>query len=170
MSREIRMVPANWKHPKRDDGNYIALFDSNDNFDKEDKEWSFGYEQWQKGLYQDWTDGDYKWVKIPDEFKDQRFTDYNGSRPSPDDSMPSWPEEERTHLVMYESTSEGTPLSPAFETPEELAKWLADTGASSFGSNTASYDQWLRICKGGYAHSAVVSGGKLMSGVEFCHE
>ena len=48
---------------------------------------------------------------------------------------------------MYEDTSEGTPISPAFETPEELATWLAENKASSFADFTASYDAWLNIIK-----------------------
>jgi hypothetical protein len=87
--------------------------------------------------------------------------------PDKDDYMPDWPAEQRTHLMMYEDTSEGTPISPAFATPEELARWLTDTGASSFGSNTASYEGWLRVAKGGWALSAVsIGGGPLVSGVD----
>lgn len=44
---------------------------------------------------------------------------------------------------MWETTSEGSPISPVFETPEALAHWLADTGASSFGWMTSSYEGWL---------------------------
>lgn len=56
-----------------------------------------------------------------------------GPRPVPEDYMPDWQEEERTHLQMYESTTEGTPISPIMATKEELARWLADTNASAFG-------------------------------------
>lgn len=80
--------------------------------------------------------------------------------------MPDWPEADRTHFMMYEDTSEGTPISPAFATPEELARWLADTGASSFGSMTASYEAWLRVAKGGFAPSAVIGPDGFQSGVE----
>ena len=73
---------------------------------------------------------------------------------------------ERTLYMMYETCTEGTPISPAFKTPEELARWLADSGASAFGNMTASYEAWLRVCRGGYACSAVMHGGKFQSGVE----
>ena len=63
--------------------------------------------------------------------------------------------------------SQKTPISPAFETPEELAKWLFENKASPFGRMTASYDQWLRVARGGFACSAVTtSDGRLVSGVE----
>ena len=55
----------------------------------------------------------------------------------------------------------------AFRTPEELARWLADTGASAFGEMTATYEQWLATCRSGWAPSAVACGGDLVSGVEF---
>lgn len=56
---------------------------------------------------------------------------------------------------MWQTVSEGSPISPVFKTPEELAQWLADTGASSFGRNTATYEQWFAMIKQGWAPSAV---------------
>ena len=69
---------------------------------------------------------------------------------------------------MWETTSEGSPISPVFKTPEELARWLVDNGASSFGSDTATYDQWLGMIRGpGWAPSAAGYAGKIQSGVAF---
>ena len=84
--------------------------------------------------------------------------------------MPDWPESERTHLQMYESTSEGTPISPVMETPEQLARWLADTGASAFAGMTATYEQWLAVARGGFAPSAYVTASGLQSGVALAKE
>lgn len=68
---------------------------------------------------------------------------------------------------LWETTSEGSPMSPVFDSPEKLARWLADTGASSFGGMTATYDQWMGFCRAGWAPSAVMEvPGRLMSGVE----
>ena len=68
---------------------------------------------------------------------------------------------------LWSTTTEGTPMSPVFETPEKLAKWLAETGASSFGSHTQTYEQWLRFIKGpGWAMSAVADNSGIRSGVE----
>jgi len=100
---------------------------------------------------------------------EEYFEENYGGPPDPDDYMPSWTEEEKTHIMMYQNTSEGTPISPAFETPEELARWLADNNASAFGDEGATYEQWLGMCKSGWAPSAVMSGGVLQSGVAALH-
>lgn len=88
-----------------------------------------------------------------------------GPPPNPADYMPRWMPDQATHLMMYETCSEGTPISPAFATPEELARWLADNRASAFGGMTATYEQWLAMAKRGWAPSAVVQGGVMRSGV-----
>jgi hypothetical protein len=161
LGREVRRVPAGWDHPKDDKGRFIPLHGGS--FAKADAEWTEGWQKWQQGLRDDWSGG---WKPVDPEYRTVRFTDYHGSRPSPDDYMPDWPEDQRTRLMMYEDTSEGTPISPAFETPEELARWLADTGASAFGGMTADYEHWLGIARGGWAPSMVIDNGRMMSGVE----
>jgi hypothetical protein len=68
---------------------------------------------------------------------------------------------------MWETTSEGSPISPVFATPEELARWLADNSASTFGSDTAPYEVWLKMIKGsGWAMSAVMDEKGFRSGVD----
>ena len=67
---------------------------------------------------------------------------------------------------VWETTSEGSPNSPAFETPEELAEWLESNNASSFGRHTCSYDQWLDFIRGpGWAPSMIMDSTGLHSGV-----
>jgi hypothetical protein len=68
---------------------------------------------------------------------------------------------------MWETTSEGSPISPVFETPEELARWLSGSGASSFGSNTESYETWFKFIKGpGWAPSAIYDSKGIRSGIK----
>lgn len=87
--------------------------------------------------------------------------------PEDDELMPVFPEGSATQFMMYETWTEGTPISPSFSTPEELARWLADNGASSFGSMTASYDQWLATIREGSAYSMIADSKGMRSGVEF---
>lgn len=135
MGREVRMVPADWQHPKDERGRYIPMQPAG----------------WFESAHADWlAESDPDWPE-----------------PTRDQFMPNWPDAECTHYMMYEDTSEGTPISPAFATPEELACWLADNGASSLGDRTATYDQWLRMIVGpGHSISAVMIGGQIISGVE----
>ena len=62
-----------------------------------------------------------------------------------------WNEFERVHppegegYQLWSTTTEGTPMSPVFATPEELAKWLYENRASSFGTATATYEEWLKF-------------------------
>ena len=161
MSRELRMVPANWEHPKDEKGHLIPLFGGS--FKKRAAEWDEEAAQWEKGFYR--LSGD-EWK--PKGFdKTGTYEEWNGSRSKEHDYMPDWPEAERTHYQMYESTSEGTPISPVMETPEALARWLADNNASAFAGMGATYEQWLATIKRGWAVSAVSSPRTgLVSGVE----
>jgi hypothetical protein len=68
---------------------------------------------------------------------------------------------------MWETTSEGFPMSPVFKTPEVLARWLAEVKASLFGHQAATYEEWLSMIKGsGWAPSAAcIDERGLISGV-----
>lgn len=144
MGREVRMVPPDWQHPKDErTGQYKPMHNGDD--------------------YQGRADS---WIAHFHEHGLQEAIDYEGNPPDKNDFMPNWPAEQRTHYMMYENTSEGTPISPAFATPEELARWLTDAGASAFGDNKGTYEGWLRVANGGYAPSAVVVNGVMHSGVD----
>lgn len=60
------------------------------------------------------------------------------------------PKEERTHYMMFEDTSEGTPISPAFATKEELVNYLVKHKVSYFGYDPAPRDVWERVVDGGF--------------------
>lgn len=68
---------------------------------------------------------------------------------------------------MWETTSDGSPISPPCKSAEDLAKWLAENKASAFGSSGATYEQWLGMINAGWAPSLVVHGGKFENGVEY---
>jgi len=164
MGREIRRVPKDWQHPKNEKGHYIPLLDRS--YDVDAAEWDEEYAQWQRGYQRDYGNKESKWKPKDPEYAFMWFGEWTGRRPSPTDYMPDWPESERTHIQMYESTSEGTPISPVMDCPKKLARWLADNGASSFGSMTATYEEWLAVCEDGWAPSALIIDGVMMSGVE----
>lgn len=148
MGREVRKVPADWQHPKDErNGSYTPLYPGER---YEESKRDFEQKQADEGL--------------------QAAIDWCGMPPDINDYMPNWPEAERTHLMMYEDTTEGTPISPAFLTPEELARWLAGNNASALGSDGASYEQWLAMARDGWAPSMAITGGRILSGVELAAE
>jgi hypothetical protein len=129
MGREVRRVPKDWQHPRDAAGKYIPML----------QHFLLTDDEVIEGLRKGWLHGE---------------PPYYGEQ-----VMPEWPASERTHYQMYECTSEGTPISPVMETPEELARWLADTGASAFGDMTASYGAWLATIREGGVVSAIIRPG-----------
>ncbi len=139
MSREVRRVPAGWEHPKNEKGCFVPLHES----------FPYSEEEIQEGLRDGWLSNE------PPNY---------GC-----DVMPQWPEAERTHYQMYESVTEGTPISPVMESPEALARWLADNKASAGPYATATYDQWLAMINAGSSNGSLVldiRSGEIVSGVE----
>jgi hypothetical protein len=118
IGREVRRVPANWEHPRDGSGNLIPL----------DANMPYTPSEIQEGLEEGWL------KNTP--------PDYGMA------IMPQWPEAEKTHLQMYETTSEGTPVSPVFDTAENLARWLHENQIPIYASRVGSYEQWLDICQG----------------------
>lgn len=165
MGREVRKVAEGWEHPKDNCGEYIPLYEGP--FSKYLAQWVEEQHHWDAGEVLDYS----KWPKERVfKLKDlihhgYSYEEYAGKCPCKDEYMPEWSADEASMLMMYETCTEGTPISPAFKTPEELALWLVDNNASAFGDLTASYDQWLRVCQGGVAPSAVIVNGVLTSGV-----
>lgn len=155
MGREVRRVPADWQHPKEQapdwkTGQMVERFKPlfpGERYKPEVDEWDAECAKWKAGWRPDYC--------VDPESIALEYEQYAGQRPHRDDYMPNWPTEQRTHFMMYEDTSEGTPISPAFATPEELARWLADTEASAFAGQTASYEGWLRVANGAWAPSLV---------------
>ena len=122
MGREIRMVPPGWEHPKDDKGKYISLMDQS--FEDATKEWKKGYLNWEQGSHAS---------DFEREFKEQECAEYWEYDPPPDREVcrPAFTEEP-THFQMYQTVSEGTPVSPVFATKKELHQWLTQNGYSEF--------------------------------------
>jgi hypothetical protein len=85
------------------------------------------------------------------------YADYCGeppALPNPDDYMPTgeW-------YQLFQTVSEGTPLSPPFETPEELVDWLSNN--KDFWGATWSREAAIDMVGAGYTPSMVMSGGKI---------
>jgi len=143
MSRQARWVPKDWEHPKDENGEYVPLLD-HAFFVKLVACWDEGAHKWTEGFRSDHEGG---WIPLTEEEKKRSYEECEGERPDPECYMPLWREDECGYLMMYEETSQGTPISPAFPTAEELARWLVDNEAYWFGDQTASYEIWLATIK-----------------------
>jgi hypothetical protein len=161
VGREVRRVSPNWQHPKREDGRYVSL---SDGYFKAVAEWDEEAAQWERGLRLDYSKDGRQFTPREDS-PSETYEEYAGARPDHREYMPDWPAQERTHWQMYEDTSEGTPISPVFATPEELARWLAVTGASAFADVTATHEEWLATIRRGSAISMIISAKGIQSGV-----
>lgn len=68
---------------------------------------------------------------------------------------------------LWETVTEGSPISPVCATPEELAEWMASPAYTWFGSG-ASKEVYLAFIAKGWAPSMVgVEGHGVMSGIEW---
>lgn len=74
------------------------------------------------------------------------------------------------YFQLWETVSEGSPVSPPFETEEALAAHMV-TDKRWGETYRATYEQWLAMVKAGNTFaSLVISGGRLMNGVEAVSE
>jgi hypothetical protein len=150
MSREIRRVPPGWQHPKNDgphgNGRYIPLFHD---YEKAVAEWDDGRDRWLAGTYRD---------QKPDAPRTEAaFAAYSGARPVKGDYA-AYTAEEATHYQVYETVSEGTPVSPVFATTAELADWLVTQGHSRENA-----DAFVRT---GFVPSATQVAGQYYEGID----
>ena len=61
-----------------------------------------------------------------------------------------------TGYQLWETVSEGSPISPVFATPEELADWLVVPGNDKTITQGTTRDQWIAMIRGpGWAPSLI---------------
>jgi hypothetical protein len=168
MGLELRRVPAGWKHPtkgygtcqsrapyKPTCGHFEPLFD---------QDWPSAMRYWCwrhiKTQVKRWF---WYWPTILGWTKKERWyvrwKDDEG-RPDPSSYRPYWPERTRTHYQLYETVSEGTPISPVCACIEELAAWCGSHNDVEIWCGTKGMTEadWLRFfVRGGYAPSGVFS-------------
>lgn len=174
MGREIRKVPADWQHPMY--ATEQLIIDGGDDSTLEDFVRAFArprygmreiyhplYDCSQREAMADWLEEktEFEQDMTPEGIQhrsEYTFEEWHGEAPDPEYHRPDWPEESRTHYQMYETVSEGTPVSPVFAALEELIEWLTTQGYSPQAARA--------FVKQGWAPSLVgVSGVGLWDGV-----
>lgn len=168
MGREIRMVPPNWEHPKHENPYtremvYKPIHDVTfDEWVAECREWDEGLALWLKGEHpvQIEHTGDEEFDLRPIGI---RYAEWIGERPDLGDTLP-YSRDEATWVQMYETVSEGTPVSPPFATKAELVNYLVERG--DFWSQKRGQGGWKRenaeaFVERGFAMSLVIENGKV---------
>ena len=157
MGREARRVHPDWQHPTRTG---LVPTTPSDWCGRNKLRFEALHEYADYKPYLRYYNEDYAFTNDGEAVEDKE--DYNP--PGPHDFMPNWTPEEATHWQMYETCSEGTPISEVCESPEALAQWCVDNKASTFAyENYQDYDTWMRIILGADAYM-VIRGGVM--GVE----
>jgi hypothetical protein len=118
MGREIRSVPSDWEHPKYEE-NEIRYEHQRDQYHPMyDEFYDTACTEWYEAAAAFKPVGDIKF-----------YHDYNGPPPKMEYYRSrDWSVAEATHFQMYETVSEGTPVSPVFATKEELVQYLIKNG------------------------------------------
>jgi hypothetical protein len=124
MGREIRMVPANWEHPT-----YVHEMTGQTRLQPMLKEtWAEAVAEW-KAEYAKWEAGERPtYFDADDHARGYEYWEYNSAPPSEREMYTPWEPSEATWYQLWETVSEGTPVSPPFATKEELADYLAKNG------------------------------------------
>lgn len=156
--REVYRVPLDYKHPtcREQAERFGASRGPSDDslhplylrtYDEAIREWWDDREAWQRGERPEWLeerDGD-----------PYTFEEYDGGPPDPAlylrHPLPPESEECPYGIQLWQTVSEGTPISPVFEDSavgrREMAEHMAMTDTSSILSHLDS-DGWLQIIDG----------------------
>jgi hypothetical protein len=121
MGREMRRVPEGWEHPCDGEGNYIPMQD--ETYQHAAREWLDGAIAWDNGTHPELIADPsikehhpfyWEWFENPPDPEADYFRPEFTSKP--------------TCYQLYENVSDGTPISPVFETFDEMRRWLISQG------------------------------------------
>jgi hypothetical protein len=178
MGREIRMVPPNWVHPMIEDRHTGRLREQpmyDRTFAQAEAEWLADFDRVRRGDMDDierecYPHGVCEWA-------------CDNTPPDPAYYRP-WSDEEATWFQVWQTVSEGTPVSPPFATKEELIAYLAEHG-DFWDQKRCHQPDWKRLYGGepgvsgwgetqaarfvngpGWSPSLAVADGKVMDGIK----
>lgn len=164
MGREIRRVPPNYEHKQREAafkmGGWVKAGPQpmyNELFDVKFAEWLADFDRIRAGNLDDLERDCYP-NGLSDWLLDEGW-------PPDRDYYRTWSDHEATWFQVWETVSEGTPVSPPFATREELASYLAVNG--DFWDQSRGHGGWgeenaRAFCQMGWAPSMAIIGGELL--------
>jgi hypothetical protein len=120
MGRELRRITRGWQHPRDEHGQYVPLHD---------KAYSDALAEYEaeRAL---WAQRQHpSQIEWPAETAHHSYEEWVGEPPDPRYyRTESWTHQETGQWVLYENVTEGTPVSPAFDTVNDLMAWMAANG------------------------------------------
>lgn len=187
MGIDVRKVPEGWEHPtewkfghrpaSEDPLAYRAHEVSwtkaghNAFIAQHDEDWLSAWREWQWERIKWYVSIPFFWVatmlglgcafskwgspRIPDSCS---FEEWHGTRPDFHSCHPRWREKDRTHFQLYQTVSEGTPISPVFANLEEMAQWCGTQARPVWVNTRMDVKQWRAFFgEGGSAPSMVIT-------------
>lgn len=133
MSRQIRRVPKGWKHPRNGGGDgFFPMYDQ---------------------VFEDALE---EWGQSREDCIDEH--EWHHSYPDKEQYRQAWIS--APCYQIYEEVSEGTPVSPVFETEAEMQAWLIAQGYSEVAADGFIKDTW--------APSMATWGGNIYTDIHSC--
>ena len=168
MGREIRMVPPNWKHPMMEpdpihwipgvglkhDPSLQPMYDRD--YEEASANWKKELAEWEAGIRPDYFDA----TEYPNGID---FWEWDSGPPERKYYRP-WKDADATWYQLWETVSEGTPVSPPFATKEELAAYLAEHGDDwdkKRGHGGWGVERANAFVGTGWVPSMMIQGGKI---------
>lgn len=152
MGREIRHVPPDWQHPHDEKGGFVPLYD--DDYESASLEWIENFSLWQVGKH---------------EAQPCKYCRFFWEYDSPPDEKcyrkRKWSASEATHFQVYETVSEGTPITPHFPSKEILVEWLCNN-KDYWGDGPLSRTQAEAFVKDEWVPSLVIQDRQILKGME----
>lgn len=171
MGREIRRVPPSWQHPIRDENksrSFIPLYDKE--YESEANDWMKNAILWSNGTHPDQA------KEVARKYK--FYWDWSDAPPE-QELCREYKDSDATWYQVYETVSEGTPVTPPFATKEELINYLVNEGdfwqqndfkegiIKSIGYSIEAAEKFV---KSGWAPSIVFDGGVIKQGIGCCED
>jgi hypothetical protein len=143
-----------WEHPKKEYPDYRTQRMVENYQPLYNRDAQTAMDEWLKG-YREWLDGEFEQTrKEHPEYQyniDEPYREYckwNGQPPDPDYYRPKWKDDAVMGFAIYETVSEGTPVTPTFATTDELIYHLMN-----YGTDWDDGKKWSREAAEGFVKS-----------------
>ena len=157
MERELRRVPSDWQHPRDDRWQLKPLHD---------RDYESALLDWIESGWRFVAGGSLEYGPTDEENCPRTWAGYAewfGDAPEVEYHRPKWVSEP-THYQVYETVSQGTPVSPVLSSKQAVVEWWMFVGDSFDG--TLSREQAERWVELESSPSFAITDGQMISGAK----